>query len=282
MDLNSVSLDIVPCPNDRRKPDAAGVRAPVALCTTNQNDEGVGVQERFALVLIAMIAGCSGGQKTEAEPVTEESSTETETPSQPVGMERKMLGHWVKASKVRDLVVAGDLEGAKAAAAELGKEVEAPPTAWTTYVTEMKLHTASLADSSSLEEAALAISNVGATCGSCHTDMNTSIEMANSEPPPIGEDARSHMQRHEWSVNATWEGLIGPSDGRWVDGLGVLAEKPLHGREQPSGHVTKDKIELLGETVHDLGVRGTGVPATERAAIFAELIATCGNCHSQQ
>lgn len=247
-----------------------------------QGTEGA-IMKRM-IISVAILASCSGGSKAQeatpepTEPTTAPSEAET-TP--PVG--ENMLSHWVYVTQVRDAVVQGNLSAA-ISAAKVADGQASPVTdeSLDPFVAQMELKRTDVYASESISEAARATASLGQSCGACHFASGAQVEMSSPNAPPDGEGPKAHMQGHLWAVNAMWEGLVVPSDSRWQSGAAQLTALPMHRTEQSSEYVGTKVVKELGEKIHSVGTLANGVTEPEqRAELFAELIATCGDCHAQ-
>lgn len=241
------------------------------------------MNHRLFAAILCCTAACSANPARQGAP-TEPAATAPVTQTTTAPVERvDMLQHWIDATQLRDQVMAGRLADARAVADKLAAQpapTEAP--GWATYVAQIDGHVQAAQAAGSLSALATATAGVGATCGECHAANGANLQLPTGLPPAEGADARSHMARHAWAVAAMWDGLVGPSDGRWSDGVGMLAEKPLHATDEASPFVATPASEQIGARVHDAAIRGAAErdPAM-RAAVFAEVLTACGECHNQ-
>jgi hypothetical protein len=89
------------------------------------------------------------------------------------------------------------------------------------------------------------------------------------------------MLRHQWAAEQMWDGLIGPSEARWNDGIAELAEAPLVQDEILANATPTPAIAELAADVHALGDEGRKATTWEqRAAIYGRLLGTCAACHA--
>ena len=76
-----------------------------------------------------------------------------------------------------------------------------------------------------------------------------------------------------------WEGLIGPSDERWIAGASALTTVPLNVVAQavtPASMLDVDDVTLVRRDAE----RALTTPAGDRAALFGTLLASCAHCHA--
>lgn len=126
---------------------------------------------------------------------------------------------------------------------------------------------------SNLSSAAMALAELGAACGSCHSA--TGAQLAPLEPgASSGDGVRAEMARHDRALALMWSGLVRPSEEELKAGAEAFAASTLRplGGDVPDA----DRLdELVNQTAGELA---TG-PAADRPAKFAVLVGTCAACH---
>ena len=91
----------------------------------------------------------------------------------------------------------------------------------------------------------------------------------------------AHMLRHQWAAEQMWDGLIGPSEARWNDGVTELAEAPLGQDEIFANATATPAIGKLATDVHALAAEGRKATTwDDRAAVYGRLLASCAACHA--
>lgn len=238
-----------------------------------------------ALVLVAML-GC-GGERTE-EPGGAPGKPTTESPVAPAPQSdtptaELMAHHFDQGASARDAVVRGDLDAARAAAAELAQlEPTADmPRIWAPHLETMRAAARSVAEASDLDTAALEMGDLAASCGSCHAQVGAEVTMRMGALPE-GEDTASHMLQHQWAADRLWEGLVIPDVGRFTVGAGALVDAPMHPSSLLPDQTVAPEIEALSRRVHELG-RNASLASDDasRARLYGELLRTCADCHRQ-
>lgn len=132
-----------------------------------------------------------------------------------------------------------------------------------------------------LDLGAEALGDVGMACGSCHTRSGKGPTFAPATAPPHAEGMAVHMARHMWSMDRLWDGIIGPSDARWIEGVSGLHDHPidaerLHGRE--GGESPSDYMDWW---IHQPGpTDGLKATGPERAAFYTHMLTACAACHA--
>lgn len=192
----------------------------------------------------------------------------------------QMAHHFDHATRARDALVRGDLDGARGAARELTRiEISEVPAGWSPHLVPFEQAARRVADASDLDVAALAFGEVARACGSCHRALEAHVSMTDV-PPPLGDDLRSHMQKHLWATDRIWEGLIVPSNTRFVAGCGALADAPLDPATLMPNRTASPEVTELAHRVHELGRNcSRATEGAVQAQIYGELLRTCADCH---
>lgn len=238
---------------------------------------------RTTLIIVALAAGCAtttssdGSPKTKPQPHPDRSVEIQLSP-----LQQAMGEHWELATWVRDAVIAGQIDEVPQAAGLLGAHEPSPAVPnWTPFVDEMRAHARDAEHAEAIAEVADATAQIAVTCGKCHVETGAIVRI--DEPAPVegGSETVTHMRKHEWAAHAMWDGLVEPSDEKWLAGAELLGEQPLHQSEFFRGWLVTKEIATLGTKVHDIGVRARTADPDARGAIYGELITTCAECHSQ-
>lgn len=126
-----------------------------------------------------------------------------------------------------------------------------------------------------------AIADVGLACAACHVRAGVKPKIGDGAAPPVDPSLNVHMARHSWALERLWEGLIGPSDPRWIEGVSALHDHPieadrLHGRE--GGESPSDYMDWW---IHQPGP-STALAADHagRASFYGHLLTACAACHA--
>ena len=141
-----------------------------------------------------------------------------------------MHDHHDAVIKIQRAVIAGSLEDTREPARWL---VEHPspvglPAAWTEHVDAMRAAARDTLNAQDVTSAASATSRLGVACGGCHVANNVIVEFEEVKRPSDKRKAKPHMDRHQWSADRMWEGLIGPSRTSWSRGANLLFEAPMN------------------------------------------------------
>lgn len=198
----------------------------------------------------------------------------------PPPLSARMHASWAQATEARDRVIAGDLEGARAAGralADAGPDSELPE-AWRPAAAAITAKATALGSASTLAEAATAVGEIGATCGECHRATGGGPDLEGEDIPPQRWSAGENMRLHAWGSQWMWLGLVSGADSAWDRGGISFDEQPLDLRwdEKPPA----DGRQQLEELVYVLAGRAVDVTELpERGELYGQLVATCAQCH---
>lgn len=207
------------------------------------------------VAMMTVLAACTRQQETPAE---------------------HMQQHFARVERVRDAVVAGDLDATREPARWLaGHDVmEGIPTGWEQHVTQMRRLAQVVVDARDLATAASATADMGGLCGGCHQSLDEGAQFTIVVVPSEESGVVAHMLRHEWAADRLWEGLIGPSDEAWRVGAEALGEAALDPQDTP------EEVTVLARRVHELGAQAVETFGfSDRATLYGQLIASCARCH---
>jgi hypothetical protein len=189
-----------------------------------------------------------------------------------------MHAHFTDALLIRKAVIAGTPERAADPALALARTVSPAdlPPAWRKSVERMQQIAAGINDSTSAAQAAGATADLGLACGGCHQSMG-GPKGSSGPAPAAGGGLDKRMQRHAWATERLWEGLTVPSSDAWNAGAAALSGSPFPAEILKQGGVhgrsaANDLVALVEKAPGKKTLE-------ERAALYAELLVTCGNCH---
>lgn len=128
--------------------------------------------------------------------------------------------------------------------------------------------------------ASVFLGELGVVCNRCHAQGHP-LALPPPSPPVAGTGVAPHMQRHLWAIDHLWDGLIGPSEIDWNQGVAVLAGSDLdptlfagrNDQDSPAGYIAP-WIRRTG-----LEALRTADPAA-RGRMYGDLLATCADCHA--
>jgi hypothetical protein len=150
------------------------------------------------------------------------------------------------------------------------------PPGWREFVERMQHDARRIMDSTSAAQTASATADLGLACGLCHQKLG-GPKLVSGLPPAAATTLEARMKRHEWATERLWEGLVVPSDEAWHAGVNALRDSPFPTEVLKRGGV---HARSAASDFSALAVKAaTKKTSQERAALYAELLVTCGACH---
>jgi hypothetical protein len=87
------------------------------------------------------------------------------------------------------------------------------------------------------------------------------------------------MLDHKWATERLWEGVTGPWENAWMRGADSLTNLQDFGEASPD-LVVSAELQRRWSELREIGMKAKFADAlSERAAIYGQLLATCGECH---
>lgn len=231
-------------------------------------------QAVFALAL-SLVLGLACKDDAPASPSTPAVSEEPE-------LSAAMVEHFVHATALEQAVIDGELEQVVVEARWLVEQLpkQQLPDAWAPHVERMQLAAKRATEAEELGAAALATGEVIASCGACHTATGRGPSFGEPTPVPEGESSAARMARHQWAAQRMREGVIGPSDQRWLAGAGAVSVAPPQPCPIEDAEVLAKEVLDLRERIYELGAKAVETEGLEaRAAVYGEFLGTCAGCH---
>lgn len=213
-------------------------------------------------------------------PVGQEATRDAKADVPPPGSStsRLMQAHFTDALLIRKAVIAGTPEQAARPADALAKAdiLGDVPVSWRPFVERMQQLAGRINDSTNAAQAAAATADLGVTCGACHLQRG-GPKASNAPAPPESTALVARMQRHVWATERLWEGLTVPSNEAWSAGAKALSTAPFPAQLLKDGGVhSRSAANDFAKLVVKAPTKKT---VEERAALYAELLVTCGGCH---
>ncbi len=129
--------------------------------------------------------------------------------------------------------------------------------------------------------AARAMAKLGRECARCHEAIAAKIAFPEVPRPADDPKLRPQMLAHQWAASRMWEGLIGPSENRWLDGAQALTEARLTIVAEDDSLPNSNKI---GDDIARVRLYANRAVALHdqdaRTDLYGELLATCAHCHA--
>lgn len=254
---------------------------------------------RFVAALSTTMAlcGCGGSEPAVAAPTRAAASpdrqpkpksseplpplddkTKPDMPPPGSSLDRVMRAHFKDALLIRQAVIAGTPERAANPATVLAliESLDDLPPGWRDFVERMQQTARRITNSTGSAQAAAAAADLGVACGQCHEQQGGPA--VSSEPPPaLGTSIEQRMTRHVWATDRLWEGLVVPSSEAWNAGAKALVDAPFPPEVLQQGGVhARSAASDFKKLVAQAPIKKT---VEERAALYAELLVTCGSCH---
>jgi hypothetical protein len=202
------------------------------------------------------------------------SSQQEERDAEAAGVQAEMQAHRAEADAIREAIIFGKLDAAKAAGQQLSARLPIPdlPAAPQAAADQAA---AALAASMNLEEVAGNFSRLSAACGSCHTAQGAKPQLDAPRSPPVSEGFDEQMQRYHWAAERMWQGLVLPSEEAFEEARAAL-------RGIPTDHFLPDidlglpvVAEAMDEAVHEQAA----LASTTAPDPYAAMLLTCALCH---
>lgn len=194
----------------------------------------------------------------------------------------RMHAHLTALTNIDYAVVRGDLDDVREMSKALLNELsmDGLPTNAQKYLGDLKGAAREAGEATTIEAAARAVGMMSAACGACHAGLGTPIAMTAPARPPSISSVRARMLEHYYSVDMMGLGLQSPSDDHWKRGADTMRKAQVMKVTMKDEALARDLNEA--ETAYkQIGVKASGArtPA-ERAAVYGEVLTSCGNCHS--
>jgi cytochrome c553 len=193
--------------------------------------------------------------------------------------------HFSTAKAMQEAVIRGDLDDVQKAAkwmAEHQKD-EGLPARSVSLVNALQGLAKVAAEATQMNVAASAAARMSATCGSCHASFDVKVPLPPRPTPTGAGDRSAHMREHQSAVDYMYYGLVAPSDDAWTQGAEALKKSTLATSHKGGDAEMTKRLTSLEQRVQTLADRARNVVGTSgRAAIYAELISGCGECHGLQ
>ena len=120
---------------------------------------------------------------------------------------------------------------------------------------------------------------LGRRCAQCHVALRARIKFPKEPAPITDRKLATNMASHQWAASRMWEGLIGPSDDRWLEGARLLSGARwsivAEGDVPPELGVADDVARVRLYASRAIAAK----TQDDRATIYGELLGTCARCH---
>jgi hypothetical protein len=192
----------------------------------------------------------------------------------------EMQVHFGQALLAHAAVVAGDLEAATAAHAEL-RDAKAyhVPEPWKPLMADVKAAASEGAEAEALVESAKAVATIGRACGECHAATEGGPDLSASTPPQAWTP-ESDMLQHQWAANQMWLGLTAPSAELWAAGAAALSETAHIGSTALPEDAAPRFADVESRVHAAAALAKEATDPDEQAERYAEILALCATCHA--
>ncbi len=215
-----------------------------------------------------------------ADAQPEEEQAQVDVPPEGSSLNRIMQAHFVDALLIRKAVIAGRPEDTSRPANAIVdiRDLDNLPKGWRPFVEHMQETAGRITNSTTPSAAAAAAADLGVSCGLCH-QRNGGPKPSTEPEPPRGTTVESGMLHHIWATERLWDGLSVPSDTAWNAGAKALSSSdPFPKQFLKEGGV--DVRSAAADFAKLTAKAPTKKTVPERAALYAELLVTCGTCHT--
>ena len=227
------------------------------------------------------------GTKPDAKPDAKPAEPAPEPAPGKAELQAAMTEHFAHATALEQAVIDGDLDAitthAKWLVDELPKDTF--PSAWQPTLANMQAaagEAVSAAAAEDLGAAATATGKVVGACGSCHASTGGGPKFEGDPgQAPVGDDSKNRMLRHQWAADRMREGMIGPSEARWIAGAGAVSVAPPEPCPIENAEVLADDVLKLRERIYEIGAEAAKTPdPAARARVYGDYLSTCAGCHT--
>jgi hypothetical protein len=195
---------------------------------------------------------------------------------------KHMKAHFVRALKLQDAILAGNLPEAKAQGQWLAThEAGDIPAGWRPHLVNFQAQAKVVADAASADDAAAAFAHIAASCGECHEANHAKPRLGSSPVFKKIGNVKEHMTAQLMAMDKLWDGLVVPSDVAWREGAALLADVAVtHKTIAKEGLDKADSATVLVETLHQLSATAGKAAKEDRPQAYANLLTTCVACHA--
>lgn len=195
--------------------------------------------------------------------------------------QRRMHARFAAASNIQQAIAFGDLERARAEARDIAALDESEVSlTWQPYFDSVRDAAHQVELSGSLLDAARLTAMLGQRCASCHVAIGARIAFPAERRPADGPRLAVQMPGHQWAAAQMWQGLLGPSDDRWIAGARALATIRVTGVAQSVTPASDLDVDDLARIRLYANRAVTAMPQDARVELFGTLLTTCTHCHA--
>lgn len=203
-------------------------------------------------------------------------------PSEDPALAEEMHERFAWVSAIQEVTIQGDVAEARSLAQEFADRLPTPdqpaPAAWRPHVEALRGELEGLGHADDLRDAGTSVARLALLCGRCHAEAGARLDLPQMPQPTQSGSLTDAMHGHQWAVDRMWEGLVGPSDERWIRGSTMFVAIPGC---KVAGEAGDAESRALCSHAQSLARRGMVTESREgRAMIYGRLLATCADCHA--
>jgi hypothetical protein len=195
--------------------------------------------------------------------------------------QERMHVRYTAARQIEIELARSDLDQAKVYAHTISEldEPDALPT-WQPYTIAIRNAARQIEITNDIVTAARMTGMLGMRCAQCHVAIKAHVTFPDRPRPSEDPKLASQMLGHQWAAVEMWEGLIGPSDERWLVGARALTTVPINIVAQAKTPAFAGDIDDVSRV--RLYARRALAATTDdaRAEVFGTMLATCAHCHA--
>jgi cytochrome c556 len=236
-------------------------------------------------------AGTASSQGTEAPPAANSAASGAATVSPPqseaneldvppynASSNRIMQAHFKDALLIRNAIISGKPEDAANPATVIiaVQNLDNLPAGWQPFVVDMQAVAQRIVNGTTAPAVAAAAADLALSCGACHQKFG-GPPPANTPPPSEDGSFATNMKRHGWATERLWEALATPSESAWEVGAATLKSSPFAKEKLASASI--DVRTAASDFARLTAAAPSKKTPAARAALYAELLLTCGACH---
>jgi len=226
---------------------------------------------------MVLVLGCGGAPQPPAE-----QAKPAEPPAPAVDVAKHMHEHLARVTSMQEAVIRGDMEAVVEPARWIAdhQETAGLPAGTETVVADMKKSAAVVAEARDLKNAATATAMTISYCGTCHSAAKVTPVMAEMAKPAASGPMAAHMLEHQWATDLMYQGLVIPSEDRWLKGLAAMQVSPLAEKDLPKDATLTKEIAALEKRVHEMAAKAkTATDLGSKVAFYGEYLGGCAGCH---
>lgn len=232
---------------------------------------------RRALMAATLAAGSMGARCSSTD-IASPGAAQTQDPETRALW---MKHHFKHAKDLKDAIVIGKLDTVREVAGWLidSNKVQAHPLEWRTETAQLMAWGEAAATATDIDDAALAVSGLSASCGSCHSARGANLHIQiPQEPGP----ASSQMQHYRFAIDRMWEGLVAPSQLHWTYGATLYASSltcPMPDDSSAQADVAPFHAIACNSVLALAATAKAASTPDARVHAFADVVRFCAGCH---